>query len=41
MQQRPKTLIVSFVEALKELASKSKTEMLQKFFSSENALEAE
>ena len=28
----PKTLIVSFVEALEKLASKNKAEMLQKFF---------
>ena len=28
----PKTMIVSFVEALEELASKSKAEMLQKIF---------
>ena len=34
----PKTLIVSFVEALEELASKSKAEMLQKFSSIENAI---
>ena len=34
----PKTLIVSFVEALKELASKSKAEMLQKLSSVENAI---
>ena len=33
-----KTLIVSFVEALEELASKSKAEMLQKFYSTENAI---
>ena len=33
----PKTLIVSFVEALEELASRSKAEMLQKFSSIENA----
>ena len=32
------TLIVSFVEALEELASKSKAEMLQKFSSIENAI---
>ena len=35
----PKTLIVSFVEALVELASKSKAEMLQKFTYIENAIE--
>ena len=34
----PKTLIVSFVEALEELASRSKAEMLQKFSSFENAV---
>ena len=34
----PKTLIVSFVEALEELASRSKAEMLQKFSSIENAI---
>ena len=34
----PKTLIVSFVEALEELASKSKEKMLQKFCSIENAI---
>ena len=34
----PKTLIVSFVEALEELASKSKAEMLQKYSSIENAI---
>ena len=34
----PKTLIVSFVEALEELASKSKAEMLQKFSSIEHAI---
>ena len=33
-----KTLIVSFVEALEELASRSKAEMLQKFSSIENAI---
>ena len=33
-----KTLIVSFVEAIEELASKSKAEMLQKFSSIENAI---
>ena len=36
--QDPKTLIVSFVEALKELASKSKAEILQKCSSIENAI---
>ena len=36
--QDPKTLIVSFVEALEELASKSKAEILQKFSSIENAI---
>ena len=35
----PKTLIVSFVEALEELASKSKAEMLQKISYIENAIE--
>ena len=34
----PKTLIVSFVEASEELASRSKAEMLQKFSSIENAI---
>ena len=34
----PKTLFVSFVEALEELASKSKAEMLHKFSSVENAI---
>ena len=34
----PKTLIVSFVEALEELASKSKAEILQKFSPIENAI---
>ena len=34
----PKTLIVSLVEALEELASRSKAEMLQKFSSIENAI---
>ena len=34
----PKTLIVSFVEALEELASRSKAEMLQNFSSIENAI---
>ena len=34
----PKTLIVSFVEALEELASKSKAEMLQNFSPIENAI---
>ena len=34
----PKTMIVSFVEALEELASRSKAEMLQKFSSIENAI---
>ena len=34
-----KTVIVSFVEALEELASKSKAEMLQKFSSFENAIQ--
>ena len=34
----PKTLIVTFVEALEELASKSKAEMLQKFLPIENAI---
>ena len=34
----PRTLIVSFVEALEELASRSKAEMLQKFSSIENAI---
>ena len=34
----PKTLIVSFAEALEELASKSKAEMSQKFSSIENAI---
>ena len=34
----PKTLIVSFVEALEELASSSKAEMLQNFSSIENAI---
>ena len=34
----PKTLIVSFVEALEELASKSKAELLQKFSPVENAI---
>ena len=34
----PKTLTVSFVEGLEELASRSKAEMLQKFFSIENAI---
>ena len=34
----PKTLIVSFVEALEELASRSKAQMLQKFSSIENAI---
>ena len=34
----PKTLIVSFVETLEELASRSKAELLQKFSSMENAI---
>ena len=34
----PKTMIVSFVEVLEELASKSKAEMLQKFSFIENAI---
>ena len=34
----PKTMIVSFFEALEELASKSKAEMLQKFSFIENAI---
>ena len=34
----PKTVIVSFVEALEELASRNKAEMLQKFSSIENAI---
>ena len=38
MQKAATTLIVSFVGALAELASKSKAEMLQKFSSIENAI---
>ena len=38
MQQDPKTLIVSFVEALEELACKIKAEMWQKFSPIENAI---
>ena len=34
----PETLIVSFIETLEELASKSKAEILQKFSSIENAV---
>ena len=37
----PKTLVVSFVEALEELVSESKEELLQKFSSIENALRPE